>query len=161
MFTACSDAANTTGLKCHFSYSDNGVCEFDQSKVSLLLEPIADDEKLITGIIVERNNKTHQLKLAEETILLTGDMGVILSDDINFDGFEDLAISTSFGLANLYLDYWIFDAQSQVYKYVGNYSKFSLDIKSKTVSSRVKHNAAKVELHHYRWHGNNLVKFDK
>lgn len=47
--------------------------------------------------------------------------------DINLDGFNDLFVATSRGVANTYADYWIFIPSTKTFSYIGNYPLFSVD----------------------------------
>lgn len=47
--------------------------------------------------------------------------------DINFDGFNDIFVLTSRGVANSYADYWIFIPSDKTFSYLGNYPFFSVN----------------------------------
>ncbi len=54
-------------------------------------------------------------------------------------------MTTSFGLANLYMDYWVFDPVNKQYAYIGNLCELKINSKDKTLSNVVKVNAAEYE----------------
>jgi hypothetical protein len=47
--------------------------------------------------------------------------------DVNFDGLLDLMLVTSRGVANTYAAYWLFDAKSGTYSFLGTYPEFRVD----------------------------------
>lgn len=55
--------------------------------------------------------------------------------DVNFDGYQDLMIITSRGVANAYAMYWLFDPASGQYRPLGNYPVFQLDAAGKKLKS--------------------------
>ncbi|HEX9024205.1 MAG TPA: hypothetical protein VF799_10230 [Geobacteraceae bacterium] len=55
--------------------------------------------------------------------------------DINYDGHNDFFLATRQGTANSYVDYWLFVPSKQEFSYLGNYPIFTLDPKSKTLST--------------------------
>ena len=107
----CSEMASSAGsaAECDFGYSNMPSCMFDGYKVAIQRSRLAVDEIQLKAVLVSYRGKQQRLELSPDTSMLDDDKGVVLFDDINFDGIPDLAISTSFGLANQYMDYWIFD----------------------------------------------------
>ena len=97
--------------ECEFSFKELKTCTYKTStydiKVSIESEIVAEDEKTIKKIITKVNNIEQILPVSPDTSLLDGDIGYISFADINFDKVPDLAITTSFGTPNLYLDYWV------------------------------------------------------
>ena len=43
---------------------------------------------------------------------------------MNFDGFNDVLLATSRGVANTYADYWLFVGATGEFSYLGNYPLF-------------------------------------
>lgn len=169
----CSDAANdsppaTQGAKatraqtespiCQFDFRTTEVCVYHHISVNLVKQSIAAAEEAIKTIEVERDGKTHKLTVTADTMLFRGDRGYVSMEDINFDGSPDLAITTSFGAANLYLDYWVYDTNAKQYIPVGNYSRLIPDAQTRTLSTEVKVSAAEYKKMIYRWQGNKLVE---
>ena len=64
-----------------------------------------------------------------------------------------MALTTSFGTANLYLDYWLFDSSTKKFIFVGNFSQFKIDKKNKTLTSIEKQNAARYVTKVFQWKG--------
>ena len=161
--SGCTDAAENEKLItqseiCEFSFKDTGPCLYKDIKVSLAVKKIASDEKTLQQLNVEKNGKTFSLSISKDTSILDGDKGFISFADINFDSIPDIAITTSFGLANLYMDYWVYDSSKNKYSYVGNYTKFNIDENNKILSNVVKISAAKYEKATYLWKGFKLLQ---
>lgn len=143
-------------VECEIQFNKLGVCAYKNKtdiKVKVESEMVADDEKTLKALEVEINKKKILLPITPDTAILEGDIGYISFSDINFDGFPDLSITTSFGVANLYLDYWVYVPYSSTYIHVGNFPHLTLNAKEKTVSATVKINAASYESKTWRWHG--------
>jgi hypothetical protein len=68
----------------------------------------------------------------------------------------DLAVSTSFGTANQYLDYWIYDPAAKEYASVGNFPRLVPDPATKTLKADVRMNAASHATQVYAVAGNKL-----
>ncbi len=151
---------NTLNNTCEFSFEKLDPCSYQiNSKpitVTIKSTNIADDEKLITQLVTNVNENSQTLTVIENTSLLEGDIGYISFSDINFDDVPDLAITTSFGTPNLYLDYWVFDSATKQYVYVGNYSEFTLDKKNQTVTTTVKDGADSYTTTKWYWKGTEL-----
>ena len=160
--SACTNASETStsqaGKECPISLAKLGPCTHGDIKVSIVAKNLESDEKLLQQLNVEYKGKTFTLAITKDTSILEGDNGFVLFDDINFDGNTDIAITTSFGVANLYMDYWVYNPADNKFDYVGNYVKFALDSKTKTVSTVVKDGAAKYDKASYSWNGTKLVK---
>jgi len=145
---------------CYFEQSTAPICVFNVGKnaIRVLLKtmPLSDDEIALTDARVSDNGKEYTLKLSPDVSMIKGDTGIISITDVNFDGHTDMAISTSFGVANQYFDYWIFDAKKSSYQKVGNYPKFQIDTSTKTLRTSIKLNAAQYETKKYYWVGDKL-----
>jgi len=145
-------------VECDFEFASAVPCSYNSIKAKLNVKHTDEDEVLLTSITVTQNNIVQKLKFSDDFTFLKGETGYILFSDINFDGKTDIAITTSFGTPNLYLSYWIFNSDSKRYKFIGNFSKFSIDDKLKTLSNSEKINAAKYRNNHYFWKNNALIK---
>jgi hypothetical protein len=156
-FSGCTNAEQVA-KECIFSFGKSTQCTGKGIEIELVSEKVADDEINLKNLKVKSNGKTHLLPITKETNLLDGDKGVILIQDINFDSHPDLAVSTSFGLSNLYMDYWVFDSDSNKFNYIGNFTRFSINEEDKKLSNTVKTNAADFEKNTYKWEGKKLVK---
>jgi hypothetical protein len=152
--------SNTTGDKpaCMFDFGSQPTCVHGNMKVAVKTAKIASDEIRLVSLEVERSGKIQSLLISDDTTLLLGDQGIIAFEDINFDQIPDISISTSFGVANQYFDYWIFDPGKKKYSFIGNYCKFSIDSESRTLSNTVKINAATYVKNKYYWNGLKLLR---
>jgi hypothetical protein len=143
---------------CDIFFKDNGPCVYNDIIVNVRTDKVADDEKQLKSVNVLNDGRIQTLKIADDVSMFDGDRGYISFTDINFDGYPDIAITTSFGLANLYLEYWVYEPHRHTYKYIGNYVKFELNFRLKTLSHVIKFNAEKYEKNTYFWQGSQLVK---
>jgi len=143
---------------CEISFKNIGPCVYGDIKVNLDFKKIATDEKILQRLDVEKNGKKFSMNISKDTSMLDGDKGYISFADINFDSIPDISITTSFGLANLYMDYWVYDSGNKAYSYIGNFSSFKINNKSKTLSNVVKSSAAEYINTTYTWNGLKLIK---
>jgi|GEM_PF-963501 len=154
-----STAAQT---ECEFSFKEIKTCTYNTSaydiKVSIESEIVAEDEKTIIKIITNVNDVEQILPVSADTSILDGDLGYISFADINFDKVLDLALTTSSGTPNLYLDYWIYDVKQKKYISVGNYPKFTINENKKTLSATIKSNAETYQNIEWHWNNNKLEK---
>lgn len=88
----------------------------------------------------------------------TGDIGIVSFADINFDNVPDIAISTSFGVANQYFDYWTYNPKSGKYTSVGNHPRLNPNPADKTLTANVKLNAAAYQSQKYVWDRDKLIR---
>ncbi len=163
VIAGCSDAtedkvSNTKPETCEFTFKSTGPCIYKNITVNLDVKKVALDEKLLQRLNVEKQDQKNQLDISKDTSILDGDKGYISFADINFDSIPDISITTSFGLANLYIDYWVYDAAKKKYSYVGNFTKFKINSNNRTLSNVVKISAAKYKNTTYRWEGYKLIK---
>lgn len=142
---------------CEFNF-DKTSCIYQYYTVNLNTKQLQSDELSILSLAVSYRKINHILDLTADTTLLKGDKGYISFEDLNFDGIADLGITTSFGVANLYLDYWVYNPKQKKFLYVGNHTKFTIDSTNNTLSNTVKINAAKYENKTYYWNEYKLIK---
>lgn len=150
-----------TALLCKFDFYSTAGCtvKIDQQVLTVSLEGhlIADDEKELTHLIVNRDQETLRLPISSGVSLIEGDIGYILFDDINFDQRPDVAVSTSFGTPNWYLDYWTAAEHAKEFNYVGNFPRLHADEASRTLSTEERVNAASYQTTTWRWEDGQLV----
>ena len=160
LLAGCSNASEPVNEKpnCEFTFHSFEACLYHDIHVRIDVEPIAEDELRLLFLRVRRGNIEHNLRISSDTTLLDGDKGFISFEDINFDNIPDLAITTSFGVANLYLDYWVFDEETNTYVAVGNHNQFALDPDKKVLSNITKLNASNYEHNLFVWENNRLKK---
>ncbi|HEJ83856.1 MAG TPA: hypothetical protein ENO25_04745 [Desulfobacteraceae bacterium] len=162
LLAGCGNAADAPAdIECEITFDILDACQYQGTKISLVTEGLAVDEKKLVKLKVDRNGRRHVLSITPDTSILAGDKGYILFEDVNFDGTPDLAVSTSFGLVNQYLDYWVYDKANDKYVYLGNHARFSLNAKDKTLSNEVKINAATYDRNTYSWDSGVLKRVDK
>jgi len=157
---ASEPGTSLTESVCPISITTLGPCAHNEIKASIFAKNLGTDKKVLQTLNVEYNGKTFPLAISKDTTIRDGDNGFVLFDDINFDGITDIAITTSFGKTNLYLDYWVYNKSDNKFEYVGNYVKFSVDQKNKTLSTIVKDVAAKFDNVSYTWKGLKLVRLN-
>ena len=148
--------------ECEFSFKQLNTCTYKTAvydvNISIESDVVAEDEKTIKKIITNVNNIEQELLVSPDTSILEGDLGYISFADINFDKVPDLAITTSFGAPNLYLDYWIYDIKQKKYISVGNYPKFTINEQKKILSAKIKSDAATYQNIEWHWNNNALQK---
>lgn len=164
--TSCTDAAeiqSATGsdIECAFQFVTETSCSHKTDKhaiqVSLATKKISDVEIALVQAHVTFDGTQHSLVVSPDVTMTAGDVGVVSFTDMNFDNFPDVAISTSFGVANRYFDYWTYDAKLKTHKPIGNYPKLSANRAKKALTANVKLNAAAYEAQRYAWEQGKLV----
>lgn len=163
VISGCSDATEDkepilNSETCDIFFKITGPCVYKNITVNVAVKKIASDEKLLQRLNIVNQDNKYTLNITKDTSILKGDRGYISFADINFDAAPDIAITTSFGLANLYIDYWVYDTIKKKYAYLGNFSEFKINNKDKTLSNIVKISAAKYKNTIYTWQGFKLVK---
>lgn len=143
---------------CLFDFSTELVCQDQDLSVRIEATPIAADEKRLQALLVHYGNKQYRLPLTDPPSMLQGDRGYILLNDINFDAIPDIGVTTSFAVANQYLDYWVYDKQQTTFLPIGNYAQFSIDNARQRLSNQVRLNATHYEKNIYQWQNQRLVK---
>lgn len=163
--SGCSESgvqAAPVDVECTFEFSAQPVCSFKKSKhafkVALTTKRLADTEVALTHAKVVTDDKQHVLSLSPDVSMTPGDIGIVSFADINFDDVPDLAISTSFGVANQYFDYWTYDAKSAKYRFLGNYPRLNPIPADKALTATVKLNAAGYETQKYFWDKGKLIR---
>ena len=161
LITGCSNASelndNTTkSQRCEITFTSQTPCSYNGVSVKLHAETLGIDEKSLQSLEVFSNSTNQTLEISPDTSLIEGDKGYISLSDINFDEIPDIAITTSFGVANLYLDYWVFDTDKKQYVFIGNYGELKLDLKNQMLSNVIKINAASYQNNYYVWDGYTL-----
>lgn len=96
------------------------------------------DERLVERIRVSREDKpgwTQTLDVRDMAPISKGDPFFIATADLNFDGFNDVLLATSRGVANTYADYWRFVPTTGEFSYLGNFPLFRLDAEKRLLST--------------------------
>jgi hypothetical protein len=162
LLQACANNAGSAtagdNSACLFDFGSQPICVHGNMKIAVKTAKIASDEIRLVSLEVERSGKIQSLPISEDTTLLRGDQGFIAFEDINFDKIPDISISTSFGVANQYFDYWVFDPGKKKFSFIGNHCKFSIDSESRTLSNTIKINSATYVKNKYFWNGLKLLK---
>lgn len=161
---AFADSASTdtnTRAECYFDYKKHDHCAFSsenyQIHLKVLTEKVSRKESKLLAIQAIVNEKSFTLPITQNTSIQKGHIGLISFSDINFDTIPDLAISTSFGIANQAFDYWVYNPDTMKFLYVGNFVNLVLDPGQKSVTSIAKSNAAVYIKREYTWKGFTLV----
>jgi len=142
---------------CELYFDKTGPCNYKDITLDIITTKIDIDEKVLSSLVVNNQENKHLLNITEDTVILKGDKGYVSFLDINFDAIPDISITTSFGLANVFLDYWVYNATNSQYVFVGNYARLKLNKNLKTLSNRVKVNAVEYKNNTYIWQGLKLV----
>lgn len=149
-------------VECTFQFSTEPVCSYNAGnhfvKVTLVTKKLADDERVLTQAKVASQGKQHVLSMSPDVSMMAGDIGIVSFVDINFDNIPDVAVSTSFGLANQYFDYWTYDPKAKQYVSVGNHPKLNPNSIDKTLAATIKLDATTYQQQKYSWEGGKLVR---
>lgn len=97
------------------------------------VEYLESGERLAKTIRVQRHpteDVLQELDISAMSPLAPEDSFSFSQVDLNLDGFGDLALVTSRGVANTYADYWVFDPHGEQFYLLGNFPW--LTIKSET-----------------------------
>jgi hypothetical protein len=89
-----------------------------------------DGRRVVEELRISRTDKpgwSQSLPVHDMTPLSQNQEFFIGTADINFDGYNDLLLATSRGVANTYADYWLFVPRKQAFSYLGNYPIFRVD----------------------------------
>lgn len=163
--TAFSEPSSENQLECKIEPPAALGCERsvhgDTFRYELLTDFVAADEIHLLAVKVRSPLGSKELPVTPDTTMLAGDQGYLSFPDINFDGVADLALMTSFGTPNLYMDYWVYLPQAREYRAVGNYPQLQIDTSSKTLNAIVKENAAKYEKKVWQWENGQLVETNR
>lgn len=169
LLSGCSESSQSSdkrggqggGNPCLFSFEGiedcNPVIGGESVGLELKMGKPENDERALKAINVSISGASQQLPISEGVTVIDGDKGYVLFQDINFDGYRDLAITTSFGVANLYFDYWVYDTEEGEFRYVGNFPKLELSEERRVLTSRVKVNAESYEEKIWIWEKGDLV----
>lgn len=170
LFTASCGAERPTSeeaplskqSECVIGFENNQPCHLELNskalEIEVVLQDVFEDEKRLDEIIVLTHHKKYSLKIPTETFLMDGDKGHISINDINFDGAPDIAVTTSFRTANLYLDYWVYDPSSESFHYIGNLPSLEIDTSTQSITSTERLNAVDYKKSQWIWQDNTLVK---
>lgn len=166
LIASCGSAEQpgSNNINCEFSFDHLEPCVHrivdEEITVRFNTSVIADDEIALHALEVANNDHLAMLTVTADT-LIAGDVGYISFVDINFDSIPDLALTTSFGTPNLYLDYWVYNPDQKNYVAVGNLPMLTIDSVAKTLTAEVKINAASYEKKTWGWREGELVLIEK
>lgn len=164
--SGCSESAglqpHASNVNCTFRFNPEPVCSFkaDQHaiEVKIITKNLADTEIALIQAKVVTNGKHDIVSISPDVSMNAGDIGIVSFADINFDNIPDIAISTSFGVANQYFDYWTYDPGSKKYTSVGNHPRLNPNPADKTLTANVKLNAATYQSQKYVWDRGKLIR---
>ena len=99
---------------------------------------IGKNEKSIEKIHIRTAGSTEtiqELQVSDMEAVLNEDNFFFEAEDINFDDFLDIYLITAMGSANAYADYWIFNPDKNIFKYLGNFPIFTTDAPSEELKT--------------------------
>src|SRR6266446_1820449 len=108
------------------------------SEVSLVfhLRTLAGGERVVEEIVVQQAGQDIQrLPVPEMEPVLPGESFIFDEQEINFDGYNDLALAVARGIANTYAMYWLFDPSRGRFTPVGRYPWLTVDAIHKRLSA--------------------------
>lgn len=172
LLSACSEPSHSSsdssgddgGAPCLFSFEGvedcNPVIGGESVEIELKMGEPEYDERALEAVSVSTSGANQELPISSGVTIIDGDKGFVSFQDINFDGHRDLAVTTSFGVSNLYLDYWVYDAEGKEFRYVGNFPKLEPDEERKLLTTQVKVNAESYERKVWVWEEGELASKD-
>ena len=95
-------------------------------------------DRYIETLTVARSDAPDRTDVLKVHGMVPSGLGVpffIAATDINFDGYNDLMLITSKGVANALADYWVSVTESAKFEYVGNFPVLTPNASKKTLSS--------------------------
>lgn len=147
---------------CHFDFQRMEDCHLilnqQPTTIGLTTTAVSEHELQLTHVVLNSGQERITLSLSHSVSIMPGDRGYVLVEDINFDQRPDIGISTSFGVANAYLDYWVTSENAEQFHYVGNFPRLEVDSKTQTLSATVRVSAANYENKRWRWEDQELVQ---
>ena len=147
---------------CDFDFYRIDECHMtvDQQRLTVSINTMltSEHERQLTHVVVNNGNDTFTLPFSQSVSIMPGDRGYILVEDINFDKHPDIAVSTSFGVANPYLDYWVTSENAEHFHHIGHFPRLKVDSDTHTLSATVRVNAATYENKKWRWENRELVR---
>jgi hypothetical protein len=156
------EKAAVPDVECTFPFGVEPACSYKDGehdiRVVLKTKRLAEDEVALIQAHVVFDGKPHALRLSPDVSMMAGSIGIVSFADINFDNIPDIAVSTSFGIANQYFDYWTYDPTGKSYNATGNYPKLTAHRVSKTLRATVKLDAAHYEQRKYSWKDGKLTR---
>src|SRR5262245_54565099 len=97
---------------------------------------VAGGARVVDSIVLQRAGKEVQrLSVPAMEPVLPGGAFVFDAQDINFDGYNDLALAVVQGVANTYAMYWLFDPVHGRFTALGRYPWFTVDAPRKRLST--------------------------
>ena len=106
--------------------------------VRFILKNVQNDRRVIEALQVFRDDApgwTQSLPVHDMTPVRQNDEFFIATADINFDGYNDLLLATSRGVANTYADYWLFVPSTAEFSSLGNYPIFTVNSDKRLLST--------------------------
>lgn len=157
--------SNPEPIICEFYFTHADKCSIKTNhkrlEISINTSLISENEVELTDILVQRDGDIISLPVSPDVSFIRGDRGYILIEDINLDQRPDIAVTTSFGVANLYLDYWVFSDNTEQFRHLGNFPRLEVDREEQTLAATVRVNATTYERKIWRWEGQALVPLTK
>lgn len=96
----------------------------------------AGGERVVDAIAVQRaGQEVQRLPVPAMEPVLPGAAFLVEAQDINFDGYNDLALAVARGVANTYAMYWLFDPSRGRFTSLGRYPRFTVDMTRKRLST--------------------------
>ncbi len=121
----------------------------------------AAEDSVVTALRVRPADAPQQAEQCLSVSETAGGMAVgqeIYTEDLNRDGYMDLALSTGRGLVNHYYDYFLFDPSRKRFVPTGNHPVLDRVADSDEFTTFERNGAASYTQHRYRVAGNRMVR---
>lgn len=128
----------------NFSTKECAPCSFQigealpRYSISFEVRNLPDTRRVVDELQVRTEGKTillQSLPVHDMAPVTRSQEFFIGTADINFDGYNDLFLATSRGVANTYADYWLFVPSKQSFSYLGNFPVFTVNRSKHRLSS--------------------------
>ncbi len=97
---------------------------------------LAGGERVVDAIVVQRaGQEVQRLSVPAMEPVPPGGTFFFDAPDINFDGYNDLALAVAQGVANTYAMYWLFDPVRGRFTALGRYPWFTMDTTRKRLAT--------------------------
>ena len=136
--------------------------ENNQGKFFMYYSKDKYDEASFDSIIIKNkfNKKIQKIKFKKDYFLPSWQADFSVSEDINFDGFNDLKVINYYGLYNYSYSFWLFKSEKHYYKHVSDLDSIynpGIDNEKKEINSEWRVAFQSYHFEKYFWKNDRLI----